>query len=112
MKISLLKFLCLILPFFMNMSCATRSAKVVTMNSYLQVKNGETREDILKKFGEPVTIEMNDSGVEIFTYIERFELQQQVVEARYYYFYIKDGKVIGKVANVVNRPQTINSDQM
>ena len=96
----------------MSASCATRSAQVVTMDSYLKVENGETREDILQKFGEPVSIEMKDNGLEIFTYIERFSINQQIIEARYYYFYIKDGKVVGKIANVVDRPQTINSDQL
>ncbi|MCH9811251.1 hypothetical protein K0U07_00635 [bacterium] len=97
---------------FGAVSCATRSAKVITMKSYLQVENGETREQVLQQFGEPFSIEMNDSGVEVFTYIERFFMNGEVYDSRYYYFYIKDGKVIGKVATSEPAPLQINSDDL
>ena len=112
MKMSFLKYLLLVGVVCCFGACATRSGKVVTMDSYLQVENGETREQILQQFGEPVSIEMNDEGVEIFTYIERFSMNNQVVEARSYYFYIKDGVVVGKIANVVDRPQVLDSDNL
>ena len=76
------------------------------------MENGETREDVLKKFGEPVSITMNDDGIEVFKYIERLSMGGQVMESRVYYFYIKNGIVIQKIATVVDRPQTINSDQL
>jgi outer membrane protein assembly factor BamE (lipoprotein component of BamABCDE complex) len=90
--------------------CATQSGRVITMDSYLEVHNGETRAEILSQFGEPLSIELKDDGTEIFTYIERFSMNGKVVEARYYYFYIKGDKVVGKIANTVDRPQSINSD--
>ena len=97
---------------FSTFSCATRSSKVITMESYLQVETGETREEILRQFGEPFTIEMNDRGVEVFTYIERFFMNGEVYDSRYYYFYIKDGKVVGKVATNEPAPLQINSDEL
>ena len=81
------------------------------MKTYLPVENGETREQILEKFGEPVSITLRDDGVEIFKYIERFSLYGEVVEARAYYFYIKDGIVIGKIAQVQDRPDAMDADQ-
>ena len=92
--------------------CATQSGRVITMNSYLDVHNGESRQDVLDQFGEPVSIELKDDGTEIFTYIERFSMNGEVVEARYYYFYIKNDKVVGKVVNTEDRPQSINSDEL
>jgi len=82
------------------------------MGSYLQVQDGETREQILRSFGPPVTIELKDDGTEIFTYIERISLNEEIIEARYYYFYIKDGVVIGKVLRVQERPQALDADQI
>lgn len=91
-------------------SCATRPGKVVTMKSYLQVENGETREQILKDFGEPFSIELKEDGTEIFTYIERFFWKDEVIDSRFYYFYIKNGKVVGKVATSEPQTQSIDSD--
>ena len=82
------------------------------MNSYLQVQEGKTRQDVLKEFGEPVSIEVNDEGMETFTYIEYFSLDERVVQARYYYFYFKNDKLIGKAVQIKDRPQSIDSDQL
>ncbi|MCH9617258.1 MAG: hypothetical protein SP4CHLAM5_07820 [Chlamydiia bacterium] len=110
MKTSLLKFFVFLLTASCFVACATQPGKVITMDSYLQVENGETREDILREFGEPLTIELKDDGTEIFTYIERFFMNGKVIEAHYYYFYIKGGKVVGKLVKTEDRPQSINSD--
>jgi outer membrane protein assembly factor BamE (lipoprotein component of BamABCDE complex) len=96
---------------FLSISCDTKSSQIITMKTYLPVENGETREEILKKFGEPVSIILRDDGVEIFKYIERFSLYGEVVESRAYYFYIKDGKVIGKIAQIQDRPDAMDADQ-
>lgn len=108
MKISHLSllFLCLF------SSCATRSSPVITMETYLEVQRGETREDILREFGEPMTIEMNSEGIETFIYVERFFLNQEVQEERHYYIYFKNDKVIGKAYKTGVRPQIIDSDML
>lgn len=112
MKMSLPKICTIFILSFGLFGCALRSGPVVTMGSYLQVQDGETREQILKAFGPPITIELKDDGTEIFTYIERISLEEEIIEARYYYFYIKDGVVVGKVLRVQERPQALDADQI
>lgn len=112
MKISLVKYYVLLLAIFAFTGCATRPGRVITMNSYLEVHNGETRDQILRQFGEPFAIELKDDGMEILTYIERFTMDGKVVQARYYYFYIKGDKVVGKIVNTVDRPLSIDSDDL
>ncbi len=112
MKMSLPKICLIMICLTLLSSCALRSAPVVTMGSYLEVQNGETREQILAAFGPPVTIELKDDGTEIFTYIERISMEEEIIEARYYYFYIKDGVVVGKVLRVEERPQALDADQI
>ena len=84
----------------------------MTMDSYLEVNTGESREELIQKFGEPASIEVNTDGTEIFTYSERLTMNGHVMKFTTYYFILKDGKVVQKSAKVEDRPQTINSDQM
>ncbi len=112
MKMSFLKLCMGIFCLALLSGCALRSSPVVTMGSYLQVQDGETREQILQAFGPPVSIELKDDGTEIFTYIERISLEDEIIEARYYYFYIKNGIVVGKVLRVEERPQALDADQI
>jgi outer membrane protein assembly factor BamE (lipoprotein component of BamABCDE complex) len=111
MKTATLKILCIgVLCLFS--ACATRSGRVVTMNTYLEVNNGETRDQLLQKFGEPVSIEVSTDGTEIFTYIERLSLNGEVMKSTTYYFILKNGVVVEKTAKVVDRTQSIDSNQM
>lgn len=110
MKTSSVKALLVLLVLCFG-ACTTRTTKVPTMDSYLEVEEGDTREDVLRKFGSPVSITVEGDGTEIYKYIERFSLNGEVIESRTYLFYIKDGKVVGKIANTVHRPQVIDSDK-
>ncbi len=110
MKTSVPK-LFLLVVMCMFVSCATRSGRVVTMDSYLEVNNGETREGLIQKFGEPISIEVNTDGTEIFTYFERLSLNGYVMKSTTYYFILRDGVVVGKSAVVEDRPQAIDADE-
>lgn len=92
--------------------CATYSSYIVTMDSYLQVETGETREELIQKFGEPVSIEAHTDGTEIYTYIERLTMNGEVMKSTTYCFTIKEGKVVDKSAKVVDRTQSVDSNQM
>lgn len=107
MKKSLLKLALLI----SLCGCTIQKSKVVTMPQYLKVQKGETKQDIIEKFGEPKSIEVRDDGVEVYFYMEQLRINGQVVEMRHYYFYIKDDVVIRKYLQVTTKPSEFTSDQ-
>ena len=92
--------------------CTTKSTNVITMDCYLATENGQTRQELIDEFGSPYSITLDDSGTETFTYIERLYMNNVTVEIRYYYFYIKDDKVIGKMVKIVDRPSTMDAEQL
>jgi hypothetical protein len=94
------------------MGCDTKHSNVVSMDCYLEVQEGTTRQKIMQEFGEPASMEMSTDGIETLTYIERFFLNQQVIQVKYYYFHFKDGHLVGKEVKIVDRPQSINSDEL
>jgi hypothetical protein len=110
MKISVPKILSLV--FLLFAGCSNYNSRVATMNGYLQVENGETRQQVIEEFGQPASIEVHDDGLEVLKYIEQLSINGEVVEVRYYYFYIRNGKVTGKLANIVDRPSQIDSTNM
>jgi hypothetical protein len=57
-------------------------------------------------YGEPLNIYHKDNGEVVYEYVERFQMgmSERYVEARKYYFTIKNKKVIHKQMVISNQP--------
>lgn len=85
---------------FMGVSCSLQKSQIITMQGYRETHIGMSEEALRKKFGDPFNTYVQDNGVMVYEYIERFQKlgpnQQLVLESRRYYFHIKDNKVVSK----------------
>ena len=87
---------------------------MMNLEAFEETNIGMSEENLVKAYGEPLNKYHHDNGVTVYEYIERFNMgpaENRVVEARRYYFYIRDGKVISKQMSIKNQPafQPMNS---
>ena len=88
-------------------SCALNKSPIMTMDKYRGIEVGMTEGQFIEKNGHPHSIISRDDGTIIFEYVERFSLgsgRSTIVEIRRYYFYVKDGKIVGKQVKIINPP--------
>lgn len=96
---------CLIL--FACTACARNTKPMMNLEAFEEANVGMSEENLVKTYGEPLNKYYHDNGVAVYEYIERFNMgpaENRVVEARRYYFYIRDGKVISKQMSIKNQP--------
>lgn len=100
---------------FLSIICllaACSSSPIMTIDDYAEIQIGEPISVVEKKYGKPVKVTKEKSGVSTYEYIERFMMGSQLTEMRRYYIQVKDGKVVGKYYNRDDLPpyQDIYSD--
>lgn len=79
---------------FFCFACAS-SGKIVTMDDYCKVEVGMTEKELKNELGEPYAIKCY-CGVKEYEYIERLIVPDRDVEARHYFFIVKDEVIISK----------------
>lgn len=80
---------------------------MMTTERFEEVNIGISEELLVKKYGPPLNIYHRDDGVTVYEYIERFNMgtaENRIVEARRYFFYVKEGKVVSKQMSIKNQP--------
>lgn len=88
-------------------ACSFDKQPIVTIEGYQETQIGMSEEALIQKFGPPHSITHRDSGVVIYEYVERFQMDQtedSIVEIRRYYFFIQDGQVVSKHMRLYDRP--------
>ncbi len=89
------------------LGCARQQKPTMTLDTFQETHVGMSEELLVKTYGPPFNTYYKDNGIVVYEYIERFSMgsaEMRVVEARRYYFYIKDGKVVSKQMSVKNQP--------
>jgi outer membrane protein assembly factor BamE (lipoprotein component of BamABCDE complex) len=87
-------------------ACSFKSATVMTSENFHKTHVGMSEEAFLKIYGEPLNVYHKDNGEVVYEYVERFQMgmSERYVEARKYYFTIKNKKVIHKQMVISNQP--------
>lgn len=78
----------------------------MTSENFHKTHVGMSEETFLKTYGEPLNVYHKDNGEVVYEYVERFQMgmSERYVEARKYYFTIKNKKVIHKQMVISNQP--------
>ena len=79
-------------------SCAA-GGKTMDLNRFQEVSIGASVDELVEKQGAPYSINKLKSGAEEYEYIERISLGGKLVGIRYYYFLVKEGRIISKRFN-------------
>ena len=83
--------------------------QVITLAEFQEIEVGmTTARDIRQRYGEPNQIYHERDGKFVYEYAERLRLggaspPQNVVEVRRYYFVFRDGQLIDKTLEYINR---------
>jgi len=88
-------------------SCSFQSRPVMTLQVFQEAEIGMSESQLIKTFGTPLNVYHREGGVVIYEYIERFAMGphgRQIKEARRYYFFIREGKVVSKQMVIRNQP--------
>lgn len=88
-------------------SCTPKTEHMMNQEAFQKANIGMSEENLVKTYGEPLNKHYHDNGIVVYEYVERFTMgaaEQRIVEARRYYFYIKEGKVISKQMAIKNQP--------
>ncbi len=87
-------------------ACSFKSSTVMTRETFSETHVGMSEESLLKTYGRPLNVYHKDNGEVVYEYVERFQMgmSDRYVEARRYYFHIKDKKVIHKQMVISNQP--------
>ena len=92
-------------------ACSLGHKPLITIESFQETHIGMSEEAVREKFGEPLNRYHRENHVVIYEYVERFQMNNRVVEARRYYFVFKEGKLCSKQMTFKNQPAfEINSD--
>lgn len=91
----------------------TAGHKVMTMDSFQEVPVGMTDLQLKEDMGSPFSVHKMGDNEYKYVYIERIEQGKRLIVARYYYFILKDGKVVDKWVQQLPGPTGIrNSYEM
>ena len=105
-----MKKILLLLSFLVLVSCSDH--KVMSSNGYSEVQVGMNVKDLVKVYGKPYQIHSKGYKSEVYEYIERIIMGNQVIEQKRYYFVVDDDMIVGKYLKVNNPPpfEAIYSD--
>ena len=87
--------------------CLTQKRPTMTIETFHETHIGMSEELLVKTYGPPFNTYHQDNEVIVYEYVERFNMgaaEQRVVEARRYYFFIHEGKVVSKQMAIKNIP--------
>ena len=78
----------------------------MTGENFSKTHVGMPEESLVNTYGKPLNVYHKDNGEVIYEYVERFQMgmSDRYVEARKYYFIIKNHKVIHKQMIISNQP--------
>lgn len=66
------------------------------MQQYQEIGIGTSKSQVEELAGKPTAIHKKEDGTIEYEYVERIKVGARDVEARHYFFIIKDGQVISK----------------
>jgi len=78
--------------------------RIMTQERFADVTIGTPIEDVIKIYGSPNQIREVPPNQKSYEYVERIAQGTSVVQMRYYYFVVTDGKVTGKYLRFNNPP--------
>ncbi len=70
--------------------------RVMTMQTFYDVPNQITSQELKDRAGFPYAIRKKEGGVEEYEYIERITAGQNIVEERHYIFILKNDRVVSR----------------
>ena len=88
-------------------ACGARASSVMTGENFQKTHVGMSEEALVKKYGHPLNTYCKDNGDVIYEYVERFQLggaTNNTIEARRYYFTIRNHKIMSKRMVIANQP--------
>ncbi len=88
-------------------ACNIRATNVMTGENFSKTHVGSSEESLIKTYGQPLSVYHKDNGETVYEYVERFQMggpDNRIVEARKYYFTIKDKKIVHKQMVLSNQP--------
>ncbi|MBF8263039.1 MAG: hypothetical protein HW387_704 [Parachlamydiales bacterium] len=85
----------LIISFFMLAACAS-GPSIVTMSAFYDIPVGATKDEVIAKAGDPVSINKKDDGSVEYDYVERLKAGSRLLEERHYIIILKEGVVVSK----------------
>ncbi len=87
-------------------ACSFKSSNVMTGENFQKIHVGMSEESLLKTYGRPLNVYHKDNGEIVYEYVERFQMgmSERYVEARRYYFHVKNKKIIHKQMVISNQP--------
>lgn len=108
------KPLLFLLPLILFACSPKHDKEIMTLKAYSNTHVGMSEELLIKTYGYPVNIVVNDNDTKQYEYVERFQTggsELSILEVRRYFFYIKDGKIVSKRKTIRNQPAwELNSD--
>ena len=79
---------------FLLASCA--SGALMTRSDYENITMGTPVSEVVKQYGEPLTIRQNSDGSQDYQYVERIMMGDQTVQQNNYILVVKNGQVVSK----------------
>ena len=79
------------------------SSRMMTMESYDQIRVGEPIATIIEKNGDPYLVDTKDGSTE-YKYVEKVTTGNRLIYENHYTIYVKDGNVVGKTSVQERRP--------
>ena len=96
--------------------CGRSTHTVMTLETFQETHIGMSEELLVKTYGEPLNRYYRDNGeVVIYEYVERFAMgtaEKNIVQARRYYFFVKEGKIISRQMAIKNQPAYDQMNQL
>jgi hypothetical protein len=72
---------------------------MMTRQNFQDVQVGSSINDVENRVGSPYAIRKGPNGTQEYEYIERYYLNDEVVEENHYILVVKDGQVVSKRLN-------------
>jgi hypothetical protein len=87
-------------------ACSFKGSAVMTGENFGKTHVGMPEEMLVNTYGKPLNVYHKDNGEVVYEYVERFQMgmSERYVEARRYYFTIKNKKIIHKQMVISNQP--------
>jgi hypothetical protein len=87
-------------------ACSFQSSNIMTSENFHKTHVGMSEDALVKTYGKPLNVYHKDNGETVYEYVERFQmgLSDRYVEARKYYFTMKNKKIVHKQMVIMNQP--------
>ncbi len=78
---------------------ACASGAIMTRSDFDNIELGTPISEVVKQYGDPVTLRNNKNGTQSYEYIERLPIGEQTVQENNYFVIVRNGKVVSKQYN-------------